>query len=204
MDAKRSRDVLLKMRDLGVLLVGPKNRLEFANDRARELLGCQGAGTLESRWVEIAACVDAATEGDRGHPSQAGLKLPGDEGARRLWCERYPLADPSGSVVLLCRVGGPDAVENELGLAIQMRGVSVAYRAFAHDMRAPLNAMVMNLELLKESLQRATSSDSKSAERQKRYVDALKADVGRLDRFLTTLVNQGALRNDPSVTFDWR
>ena len=56
-----------------------------------------------------------------------------------------------------------DALEAELGLAIQMRGLTRFYAAFAHDLKAPLNAMVLTLELLRASLEQpASGGDARS------------------------------------------
>ena len=58
-----------------------------------------------------------------------------------------------------------------------------------HDLKTPLQAMVMNLELLKESLALNTeATDERVRARQTRYMDVLRDEVSRLDRQLRALL----------------
>jgi signal transduction histidine kinase len=87
-----------------------------------------------------------------------------------------------------------EALENELGLAIQMRGLVRFHMAFVHDLRAPLNAMVMNLELLRQTLRNgaASNGDATTKERQLRYIGVLKDEISRVDRQLGTLLTHSS------------
>ena len=96
-----------------------------------------------------------------------------------------------------------DVLERELRLALQMRGFARFYMAFAHDLKAPLNAMVLNLELLSESIRRG-EDDPKVEDQQRRYIEILKSEIFRLDRDLRMLLQQVAPPSDASAEFDLR
>src|SRR6185369_1586654 len=65
------------------------------------------------------------------------------------------------------------------------------YAAFVHDLKAPLNAMVMTLELLTLSVQ-SGADDEASRDKQLKYVGVLNEEIRRLDRQLRTLLSHTA------------
>jgi signal transduction histidine kinase len=90
-------------------------------------------------------------------------------------------------------------------MALQMRGFARFYMAFAHDLKAPLNAMALNLELLNESLRRDPDDDRPQvADQQRRYIEILKSEIFRLDRDLRMLLQQVAPPSEASADFDLR
>ena len=61
--------------------------------------------------------------------------------------------DPQGGGVLLVQdLGSFAGLATDLRLTSQMRSVAQISPAVAHDLRAPINAMVFNLEILKETI----------------------------------------------------
>jgi signal transduction histidine kinase len=85
------------------------------------------------------------------------------------------------------------ALESDLRAATQMRSLEEIAPAVAHDLRAPINAMVLNLEVLKETL--AVGSPSPGGfpapaggrdprARQQRYVNVLREELSRLHQSL--------------------
>ncbi|HEX2164813.1 MAG TPA: HAMP domain-containing sensor histidine kinase, partial [Thermoanaerobaculia bacterium] len=89
--------------------------------------------------------------------------------------------------LLLVRDG--DAAENaafDLRLASQMHTLSRLYRAMAHDLRGPLNTMVVNLELLADAV--SPGATAPHAERLPRYVRVMKDETHRLTRYLNAFL----------------
>ncbi len=168
----------------GILVVGANGQVELASPLALDLLGAGSFAELANLWPTIEEQVR-----DCGGPSApAGLRrdveLPGPDGRRRLRFETHPLPGDTGDRLLLVRSRESiEALERELGLAIQMRSLARAYAAFAHDLRAPLNAMVMNVELLRQTLAEDAAREAVGP-RQQRYTDVLRQELERLNRQL--------------------
>jgi signal transduction histidine kinase len=116
------------------------------------------------------------------------IEMPPRNGTVRLQLDLYELSDRGGVLVLVKNADSLAVLESELGLAMQMRGLTRFYAAFAHDLKAPLNAMVMTLELLKLSLQ----GDGAPTEKQLKYIGVVNQEIGRLDRQLRTLLTHTA------------
>lgn len=204
-DAERRFGALMKVMDVGVVLLNPEHGLEFANAPARELLGFPAAGELEQHWDEIGALVVHTLDSVDASGVRLDLDIPGATHPNRLRLEIYPHDEEArqGYLVLVKSREMQDALENELRLAIQMRGFARFYMAFAHDLKAPLNAMVLNLELLKSTLQRQDPEDDDAPRgRQARYVAVLSEELARLDRYLRTVLTQAAPPSETQQQFN--
>ena len=88
----------------------------------------------------------------------------------------------------------PDRAD-ERRLAAHMRAVAAITPAVAHDLRAPINSMVFNLEILKETITGGLASDPKARERQARYVRVLREELSRLHRGIEIWLAQTAERS---------
>nr|MDP9120956.1 hypothetical protein [Acidobacteriota bacterium] len=100
-----------------------------------------------------------------------------------------------------------DALESDLRLATQMRSLAQITPAVAHDLRAPINAMVLNLEVLKETLaaQRPQGPGAATVQqREMRYVNVLKEELARLHRSLEIFLSHASPRGDRSERLDLR
>jgi signal transduction histidine kinase len=207
--AQRRFDSLLQVMDVGVLLLNPNKGLDFANPRAQRLLGCADADALQRRWDELrprledrlASCARAGPNG-----TQLDMDVPTAAGTNRLRIEFYQLTEDEcqGHLLLVKNRDTVDVLENELRLAVQMRSVARFYMAFAHDLKAPLNAMVMNIELLRRTLGDAHNGDPQASDQQQRYIDVLKDEIVRLDRDLQMLLSEAALPSASAEVFDLR
>lgn len=105
------------------------------------------------------------------------------------------------------------ALESDQRAAALMRSLVEIAPAVAHDLRAPINAMVLNLEVLKESL--AGSAPGPGAlpapaggrdprERQQRYVNVLREELSRLHRSLELFLAHISPRGDRLEGLDLR
>lgn len=174
--------------DVGVLLVNASRQLEFANSRACDLLGCADPVDVERRWPEILQLIDPALGPADKRAARLDLDVPGQGGPRALRCLVYTLDDeehPTFLFLLRDRVM-LDALETDLLLASQLRALTRVYGAVTHDLRAPLNAMVLNLELLRSALRRGEGA--REAEQSEQYLDVLREELERLDRSLLALL----------------
>lgn len=191
--------------DVGVLLVSPDRLLDHANPRACELLGCADAAELGRRWPEIVELLDPALRLADESTAQSDVEVPAPVGPRTLRCLAYPLAEEQQRVylVLLRDRVTLDALETDLMLASQLRALSRVYRAVTHDLRAPLNAMTLNLDRLESALRRGEGAGGEAATTG-HYLDVLREEIERLDRSLEFLLTETTPAGRGRQEFDAR
>jgi signal transduction histidine kinase len=78
------------------------------------------------------------------------------------------------------------------------------YRGVAHDLRAPLNAMVLNLELLRRSLDPSAPPREDMPQKQQRWVGVIESELQRLRRAMDVLLAQTAPASEKPERFDLR
>ena len=193
---------LSRLMDVGVLLVHPSRQLEFASSRACELLGCADPAELRERWPEFLQLLDPS--GPVEHAAQLDFDVPGAKEPRAVHCRVHHLTegDSQGFVYLLRERTTLDALETDLLLASQLRALSRVYRAVTHDLKAPLNAMVLNLDRLQTALRRGAGAEE--AEKTQGYVDVLREELERLDRSLLGLLADTTPAGSGREEFDVR
>ncbi|HEX4965079.1 MAG TPA: hypothetical protein VF173_30000 [Thermoanaerobaculia bacterium] len=201
----------------GVVLLAADAGVRFADPRALALLGCEDGFELERLWPTLKGRLENAglrwSGAEEGAP-QAALDLPvagatGPEGAEG--SAEAPLRhllfdlrrDPEGGGVLLIQnLGTLAGLATDLRLTSQMRSVAQISPAVAHDLRAPINAMVFNLEILKETIASGRAADPGSREKLLRYVNVLKEELTRLHRELEIFLAHISPRGDRQETLD--
>jgi signal transduction histidine kinase len=105
---------------------------------------------------------------------------------------------PSGPITL-----PREALENELLLASQMRTLAIVHRAYAHDVRSPLNAMQLSLELLSGMLaDEAAGAAPGGCAPWQRHVSVLREELGKLNRTVQALLDQHTPLGSAAQTFE--
>ncbi len=208
--AKQELDTLAQILKVGVMLMDKDGRLEFINPTGRELLGCAETTPLEECWAPVHASLETPlrrlrTEG--GTSTRLDLNPTSSPGPhRRLRFEIHAL-DPQnwrGGLILIRDRDSMDALDTDLRMAARFRGLSQLYMGAAHDLKAPLNAMVINLEMLRQTLAKPGDDPIATQQRQERYLQVLKDELNRLNRFLASLLNQAAPTRDRRQAVDLR
>ncbi|HVT57286.1 MAG TPA: hypothetical protein VHR45_02715 [Thermoanaerobaculia bacterium] len=194
----------------GVILVREEGTVAFADPRALSLLRCASAGELDNCWEELRGRLEP--QGIRLAPGRPGPTAAGRaelelgeaaEGGRRLALHAFRNG-AGGAVLLVYDTQVTEALETDLRLAAQMRSLSQVSPAVAHDLRAPINAMVLNLEVLHESLAAGKGAEAAGRERQLRYVDILRRELARLHQELEVFLAHTAPRAERSEVLDLR
>lgn len=194
--------------DLGLLLVGEDGKLDLASDHAVALLGLDEESPTDG-WPDLRERIAAAAGADvwrtDGRKTEVELDVEVDGDTRRLAFEVLPVDedDCRGHLVMVRDAGEARAVERDLRMASQMRSLSRLYRSMAHDLRSPLNAMVVNLELLQDAVAPGARGDNLD-ERRRRYARVLKEEMERLNRYLQAFLSQTAPEVEGSRRLDLR
>jgi len=200
--ARQRLNALSLLRDIGVLLVDAAGRLDFANPRACELLAGGDLETLEARWLAVKERLAPALAPSGQRATQLDLAASGDQRPLRCWV--YPLSQEErpGILFLLRDRAMLDALETDLLFASQLRALSRVYGAVTHDLKAPLNAMVLNLDRLENALRKGEASAE--SEKTQGYIDVLHEELERLDRSLLALLAETLPAGSGREEFDVR
>lgn len=184
-------NVLSRIVNVGALVLTPSGDLQFASTLAHELLGWQGDGDSAPRWHEFRRTLqlDPSRFPRGAKPTRLTVDLPTGERTRflRLELHALPDGDAGGYLVLLKDRQAADALETALLLASRMRSLVHVYRVLAHDLKAPLNAMQLTLELLADSV--AQEAEPDRIGRRQRHVEVLREEFARLNRILETMLD---------------
>jgi signal transduction histidine kinase len=190
---------------MGVLLLRHNQDPDFANPRALELLGVDSLAELRAKWQDLRApltpmLTTLGAPGDAGSPWE--IEIPG---GRKLRVEPYRLGGDECDefLVLVNDLDVLDTLETDIRLANQLQGMARVYRTVAHELRAPLSAMMIHLDLLRESLT-AEGASEEDKETQNRYVVVLRDELQRLNRSLSEALTQTLPAPDQRDRFDLR
>lgn len=180
----------------GVLVVegGSNGAIAFVDARALELLGCPDRAALEGRWSELRGHLPEADAGS----TESTLEVEG----RRLTFDWRQ--NGAGGVLLVHDATVGDSLTADLCQASLVRSLSQITPAVAHDLRAPINAMVFNIEVLKETIAAGKGAEPAGREKQLRYVGVLRDELHRLHQGMETYIAQISPRGDRDETFDLR
>jgi PAS domain S-box-containing protein len=87
-----------------------------------------------------------------------------------------------GALVTLRDLESMEAIESELELSRRMSAIGRLTSGVAHEVKNPINAIVVHLELLKTKLDGANAGAT-------RHLDVIESEIHRLDRVVQTLVD---------------
>lgn len=208
LQADRRLQRLAGMMDVGLLLLTREREVDFASERARALLGLP-RDPAPADWRAALEPLESFLQNgapDRQSGNQTELEVTRGGRTRRIRCQVYPL-DEEGTAGHLVQLRDREllhAIETDLRMAAQLRALTRVYRGVAHDLRAPLNAMVLNLELLRRSLDPTTPRREDLEARQQKWVGVIEQEIQRLRRALDVLLAQTAPPSEKAEPFDLR
>ena len=174
----------------GILLFTEDKRAVLVSEAARRFLGIDRDNILGRRAHEIfssatllgrtlreaidagATIVKEEIRTETGHRIQASVDFIYDDETHR----------GLGALVTLHDLESAEKIESELELSRRMAAIGRLTSGVGHEVKNPINAIVVHLELLKSKL---GQSDGPAA----RHLDVIDAEIHRLDRVVQTLVD---------------
>jgi signal transduction histidine kinase len=189
---------LARILQVGVVVAGRDLEVDYVSARALELCGCADEAAFRAAWRALKPALrrslDATPAGPGGGRSLRVEVAPG----RPVQAEPHRLVGPAEDhLVLLSDPRALEAMEVDARLERQIDGLGRVYRTLAHELRAPLSAMLMSLDLLQESL----SGEGERPPATQRHVDVLRAELDRLSRSLSGILTQ-TVPGAPPERFD--
>jgi signal transduction histidine kinase len=191
----------------GLILSDAEGRVALRNELAGTLLGA--GPRFEPAWRWLRAClsrgIDRARLVRQGEAS-LDVSLPDGLGGRSLFVRfiaQRRASWPAGLVLLRERVS-LDALQADLRLAAQMRHLHSTFQQAAHDLRAPLNALALNVELLRQDLTALPAEPDGSPHGAHGRVELVAREIARLSRMLQVLLAQSGPPRDQVRVFGLR
>lgn len=195
---------------VGVIFIDKDSHIEFVSDQAKLHLSPTEqiesyVGHLEEILEKLQPAIETLRTTDK-LTGKVSFSLGKEDAVKHLQAELYRLnyQQWQGCAVLLHDQDFLDSLNDNLENAARCRSLSVLLLGAIHDIRAPINAMIMNLELLSESLEGNGHPPSAEAmtvkeKNQLRYVGVLKSELERLNLLISGLYAQ-TLGGDESKT----
>lgn len=187
---KTNLDQILGNLQDGILLFTKDGRAVLVSEAARrflqvdheEILGHYASDifnrntilgrTLREAFDARAALIKEEIRTETGRRIQASVDFVHDDANRQ----------GIGALVTLRDLESVEAIESELELSRRMSAIGRLTSGVAHEVKNPINAIVVHLELLKNKLQGANPNAN-------RHLDVIEAEIRRLDRVVQTLVD---------------
>lgn len=204
--ARNKLDAVANVFDVGVIVIAPGGSSDYINQIARQILIGDRPEGFEARftemYVELKEAIDKVCQDSAG-ARLANIELTtGKAGVtKRLRVELHPLSSPDnrGCLLIVKNRNLIDALDEDLRAATRARALSRLYAAAAHDLKAPLNAMNLHMEMLKRSLD---AGDTNARTRRQHYLEVIIQESARLNRLLNSLLEQGAPAAEGCTTVD--
>src|SRR5579871_6284643 len=127
---------------------------------------------LQEAFLARAPLLKEEIRTETGRRIQASLEFIHDESGRQ----------GLGALVTLRDLESMEEIESELELSRRMAAIGRLTSGVAHEVKNPINAIVVHLELLRNKLGDANAPGS-------RHLEVIEAEIRRLDRVVQTLVD---------------
>jgi len=181
--------------DSGLILLDDQGEVSLINEVAVKLLG-KDLAALSEAWPELQETISqqhSADLWDEGGEVEVTLPSGADGEDHHFLLDVVPVdfEDCRGHLLQVQDCAAVQAAELDRLLASQMHSISRLYRSMAHDLRSPLNAMVVNLELLGDTV-RPDATGEDLVPRRRRYVGVLKEEMERLNQRVQAFLSQTA------------
>lgn len=187
--------------DGAVVFVGPDDQIQFVSPNTAKL---HGQVPFDSWWGWIAERLHGAL--DTCEPAdddeiELALELPEALGGRRLQVRMLAIdaARCAGYLAILKDQHRLDSLHADLRLAGQMRRTQATLRQAAHDLKAPLQAMTLNVDVLRRELREEGLPGATIGR-----LDLLDRELRRLGRMVQMLLTQSPSQNASKRRFDLR
>ncbi len=195
---------LAQVMKVGVLLLREERQLDFANPRALELFGLPDVEALRAWWSAHVPDLFAGGAVAAEEARLIELTRPDGSGPLRLEIYRQGGTDCDEYLALVHDPQLLDTLETDVRLASQLDGLARTYRTAAHEIRSPLSALMINLDLLRETLDVDDATEDGVRQRRETYVSVLREELTRLNRSLAEMLTHTIPAPDSQQRFDLR
>jgi signal transduction histidine kinase len=181
----------------GVIVLDPQMRLRFANPAAAALFGTGAENLLVHEWNALVTNNSTLREQidevlHKGRLVQErDLELTLSDRWIDLRLDGYPIPADDGStsagVLLLRDSARARTLERDLVYASRFKAITDLYVGITHDIKVPLHAVIMHLEMLRK----VVDGDGRGADDKKavRYIDSITYEIKRLETIIRAFLD---------------
>lgn len=187
--------VLSRLIEVGFVVLSPDGGMDFASDRARELLGCEDREDLRACHPEateaIVEMIASLTPGGL-RSVQKEIRIEIGNETHHLSLGIYPIDEEActGYVLIVKDAENVRRMATDLRLAAQFRNTRRLYQAVVEDLKQPISAIKLHAELVRDVLMPENGNGGEKAPRELRSLDVIRKQIGELHRALTLLLEE--------------
>lgn len=198
--SEKSFSHLAELADVGLVHASTDGQIEFASRRARELLDLDVSLAPSQTWLQAFESIRAHFSPDT--TSSGAVQVLSTEGPRTLSLKAHPVHDDdwSGILVQVRDRKLLDALESDMRLASRHRVLNHIYLGVAHDLKGPLNAVMLTIEGLRADIEDGSGTEKDLLDR----LDVIKDELTRHHCALEALLAETAPERTERATFDLR
>lgn len=185
--------VLSKLIEVGVVVLSPDGGIDFASERARELLGCEDRVHLRACHPEVAQTIGemiaSASEGGL-RSMQKEIRIEDGNETHHVSLSLHPIDEEActGYILIAKNAENMRRMAADLRLAAQFRNTRRLYHAVVEDLKQPISAIKLHAELVRDVLT-PENGNGKPA-RELRSLDVIRNQIGELHRALMLLLEE--------------
>lgn len=185
--------VLSELVESGLVVVNPTGEMDFASGRARLLLGCGDDLTIGACHKDIRSTIAEIVQdvhSRSAHSTQKNVRFEADGKARDLVLEGHKIDENacSGVLILVKDASSMQRMAQDLQMSAQFRNTRRLYQAVVHDLRQPISAIMVHLDLLRDRI--AVDNRESDDNPRVRSLQVIKNQVSDLSRTLTLLLEE--------------
>jgi signal transduction histidine kinase len=189
-ELKENLDQLFSKLSDGLLLFDKQDRLVLATPAAARLLGCGAEAVVHRQALEVFAADNALYNllreafASRQSMPWRTLELGGEPPARTAVHVQFvrEQGESVGCLVTLRDASTRAQIEDQIDVTTKLAALGRLTSGVAHEVKNPLNAMVLQLEILKSKL-------TDQGERVGPHLEILSEEICRLDRVVKTFLD---------------
>ncbi len=198
-DLQANLDQMLDTLRDGVVLFTPERRAVMVSDAVANFVQATGKPKVgQELWelfsikTELGQALRDAFEHESGAQTPAIVRKLRLEDGREVEFSLDRIEDRAGkrmgTLLTLRDMGSAERLEQELEVSRRLAAVGRLTAGVGHEVKNPINAMVVHLELLRGKLETAGEGRSFLSPAM-RHVEVLAGEMARLDRVVTTLAD---------------
>jgi signal transduction histidine kinase len=193
--------------DVGIVVLGSDQDVDFANARARTLLAASTDSELEQRWHQLRQTLGRSLRtptSSSGAAVEVTVTLTENGPGKDLRVQIYDIAEEGcvGHLLVIQHAERASAIESALRHATHDRGMSSLFRDVAHDLKGLLNVIAMNVEILSRVSHSPGPLSADQAALAERSAQVVRRELARLDRSLGVLLDRNATERPTPQRFD--
>ncbi len=186
--------VLSELVEIGLVVMNPSGEMDFASGRARSLLGCGDDLSVDGCPREVQSTLAEIVHDVRSgavRSSQKQIRFEANGKSHDLNLEGYPIdeGDCSGVLILVRDADIMRKMAQDLRLSAQLRNTRRLYQAVVHDLRQPISAIMVHLDLLRDRLDIEEQNGAESNPALK-SLTVIRNQVTDLSRTLTLMLEE--------------